>query len=96
MATFIENIASLGIERCLLHDLANIIPPSDATDIDDAKVAEIASEPPAVYEERAKAEAQARALEEVIRVCRPYTIRNKGSFFDSTDIYYAVLNLTRF
>lgn len=91
MDTFIENVASLGIERCLLSDLSNIIPTSDATDMSDAKVAEIASEPPAVYEERAKAEAQAKALEEVIRVCRPYTIRNTGVSFDSTNRYRCVI-----
>lgn len=42
------------------------------------KLFEIAAEPAHVCQERAKAEAQARALEDVIRICRPHALRGPG------------------
>ena len=76
--TFIENVATLGIEQCLLNHLANLIPPNKVHSMDDEMIAELAAEPPEIEQERSKAEAQAAALEDVIRICEGYARREPG------------------
>ena len=70
--TFVENVAALGVEKCLLHDLPDLISPTRVPSMADKKVSELGAEPAESREERAKAMAQAKALEEVIRTCRMY------------------------
>ena len=68
----------LGIEKCLLNGLPNLIPPTEAVTLNNSKVGEIAAEPPEVVEERTKAVSQKEALDDVIRICRSYVIREPG------------------
>lgn len=74
--TLIENVATLGIEQCLLKDLSSFISPREAMSLEDNKIEEIAAEPAGVVEKRARAGAQEATLVEVIRVCRSYVGRD--------------------
>ena len=50
--------------------------------MEESKVAELAAEPPEVHEQRAKAEAQAAALEDVIRIFRGFAAIESGMYDD--------------
>ena len=62
----------------LLRGLSSIIPAKEVVGMDDAKVTMIASEPAEAKEERAKAEAQKKALDEAIEICQRYVTRGIG------------------
>ena len=80
MDRFIDEMATLGVERCLLHDLPSIIPLRDASTIDDEKVSRIAAETPEVRQKRAKAQAQVAALEEALRTFQTYSDHAPGMY----------------
>ena len=44
MNTFIDNVATLVIENCLLHDLAGMFSPSEVATWDESKLGKMASE----------------------------------------------------
>lgn len=64
---------TLAVERCLLGDLPDIVALDDIAGLDDVELATIGAEPAAAHDERAKANAQSVALEDVIRTCRRHT-----------------------
>jgi hypothetical protein len=70
--TMINNIATLGVERCLLHELKDLFPADKMDTLSDELVARVASEPPEIRTERYKARSQATVLENVIQTCRRY------------------------
>jgi hypothetical protein len=74
----IENIAALGIERCLLRNLSDIAPASEAITLSDARIESIAGESPEVVAQRTTAESQMAVLDEVIRICRPMIADRSG------------------
>nr|POF02501.1 interferon-induced gtp-binding protein mx [Quercus suber] len=67
---FIENVASLAIERCLLHDLRSLIQPQVMWRWSEEKLAEIASEPEDAQREREKLRAKVVALESAVQTCK--------------------------
>ena len=81
--TLIENVASLGIERCLLRDLSDLIPATEAMTLSDDTIESIAGESHEVVAQRTTAESQMAALDEVIRVCRPMMVDRSGRHIPS-------------
>jgi hypothetical protein len=70
--TFIDNVAVLGVEMCLLTDLGDIFPVEEVASMDDERLVELASEPAGTRLERTQARAQAYALQNVIRICERF------------------------
>lgn len=70
MGTFIDNVTTLAVERCLLDDLENIISPESIAGLDDEELADLGGESSTICEERAKALALVVLLEDVRRICR--------------------------
>lgn len=78
MNTFVENVACLGVEKCLLHDLSNLISPAKAITLGDDQIRNIAAESAEVMAGRTRAETQKAALDEVIAICRSYIVRESS------------------
>nr|POF24700.1 interferon-induced gtp-binding protein mx [Quercus suber] len=66
----IENVASLAIERCLLHDLRSLIQPQTMWRWSEEKLAEIASEPGDAQRERQRLRAKVAALDSAVQTCK--------------------------
>lgn len=50
--TFVDNVATLGIENCLLDPLQRIFTSQVVNNMDDDQIRELAMEPPYIHEER--------------------------------------------
>ena len=71
--TFIDNVATLAIERALLRDLPDLILSScDPSSLTDEQLEAVAGESEEVKEQRTKAVHRVAALEAVIQTCRQY------------------------
>lgn len=70
---FIDNVATLAIERVLLRDLPDLILPScEPSSLSDEQLESVAGESEEVKEQRIKALQRVGALEAVIQTCRHY------------------------
>jgi len=71
--TFVDNVATLAIERVLLRDLPSLILSScDPSSLSDEELEAVAGESEEVKEQRTKAIHRVAALEAVIQTCRQY------------------------
>ena len=71
--TFIDNVATLAIERVLLRDLPDLILSScDPSSLTDEQLEAVAGESEEVKEQQTKAVHRVAALEAVIQTCRQY------------------------
>jgi hypothetical protein len=52
IVTFVDNVATLGIENCLLDPLQRILTSQIVNNMDDDQVRELSMEPPYIHEER--------------------------------------------
>lgn len=62
----------LGIEACLLNDLADIIPDDIIYDLTDEEISNLAEEPTEASEHRKNLERQVHILQEVTKTFRKY------------------------
>ncbi|KAL2831878.1 P-loop containing nucleoside triphosphate hydrolase protein [Aspergillus pseudoustus] len=72
--TFVDNVATLGIENCLLGPLQRIFSSQVVNDMDDAQIREIAAEPVYVTEERNRLAQELEKLQvglKTINIFRP-------------------------
>ena len=67
---FIDNIATLGVEKCVLDDMPGIMSPEMVWTLSDEDVAKVAAEDEEAKSRRHKLRAQVLALEETIRICK--------------------------
>lgn len=71
--TFVDNVATLAIERVLLRDLPDLVLSScDPSSLSDEELEAVAGESEEVKEQRTKAVHRVAALEAVIQTCRQY------------------------
>lgn len=63
MATFIDNVAILGIENCLLDPLSRIFTSKRISSLEDEEVERLAAESSATLEERARLTSEMEMLQ---------------------------------
>lgn len=68
--TFIENMATLAIERWLLHDLSALMPSEKVLIMTDYEIAAVAAEPEESQSQRKRLVSQIAVLEKAVRICR--------------------------
>ena len=74
--TFIENIATLAVENCLLTGLANIFPSHMILEMDDFQLMRPAGDSDKLRSDRRHAEAKHQLLEKSLETCRPHMSRH--------------------
>ncbi|KAJ9648378.1 hypothetical protein H2201_000502 [Coniosporium apollinis] len=89
---FIDDVATVVIERCLLQDLANIYCPLSVSSMTDETVHGLAAESEDITAERELLDAKLKALSDGLRTCKRHVVRGPpgtsfGSLYqwDSTD-----------
>lgn len=85
IVTFVENVAILGIENCLLYPLQSIFTSETVNNMDDSKIRELASEPSFIQEERGRLTQELEKLETGLQTLK---------IFDSKMPSLRSLNLT--
>jgi GTPase SAR1 family protein len=73
--TFIENIATLAVENCLLTGLANIFPSHMILEMDDFQLMRLAGDSDKVRSDRRHVEAKHQLLEKSLETCRTHISR---------------------
>ena len=76
--TFVDNVAVLAVEACLLTDLASVIPGDHLYSMEDEEIYQIASEPPEVLEQRQRLSKQLEALKEAMKTCKKHVQLRTG------------------
>ncbi|KAF2436351.1 dynamin family protein [Tothia fuscella] len=74
LPTFIDNIANLAIEMCVVHDLGEIFTPSTVRKMNEAMVKNLASESPSVQKQRSKLSTQFEQLNHAYSTCLPHSL----------------------
>ncbi|GKZ24655.1 hypothetical protein AbraIFM66951_011926 [Aspergillus brasiliensis] len=75
IVTFVDNIATLGIENCLLDPLQRILTSQVINNMDDNRVAELASEPFFISEERDRLASEVEKLQAGLRTLKSFNIQ---------------------
>jgi hypothetical protein len=73
--TFIDNIATLAVENCLMAELTNIFPSSKILDMEDHELAILAGESEKILTDRRYAEEKSRLLKRSLKTCRLHMSR---------------------
>jgi GTP-binding protein EngB required for normal cell division len=81
--TFIENIATLAVENCLLTGLANIFPSNMVLEMDDIQLMRFAGDSDKLRSDRRHAEAKHQLLEKSLETCRAHMSRRLFPIRDS-------------
>lgn len=79
--TFVNNVATLAIENCLVQPLQRMITSQVINDMDDKQIQELAAEPSYVSEERERLGKELKRLQAGLRtfnVYRPMTLPSSG------------------
>ncbi|KAG9229438.1 P-loop containing nucleoside triphosphate hydrolase protein [Amylocarpus encephaloides] len=70
MNTFVDNVATLVVESCLIGDLANIFPADKVPQMDDYTLDRLASDSEEVQRNRRKLENKLTCLRESLKICQ--------------------------
>jgi hypothetical protein len=71
--TFIDNVATLAIERILLRDLPDLVfAGCDSSRLTNEELEVLAGKPPEITQQRTKAKCRLAALEAVLYICKQY------------------------
>ncbi|KAM0365295.1 hypothetical protein ACHAPZ_004226 [Fusarium culmorum] len=73
--TFTENVINLAIERCLIHDLPNILTPTEVDGMTEAQLEELAAEPSKTKSRRLLLDSEIKILQDGLKTCRRYRPR---------------------
>lgn len=73
--TFIDNVATLGIENCLLGPLSSILTSQTVNDMEDKQVQDIAAEPSSIVDERDRLTRELEKLQAGSRTLSKFNIR---------------------
>lgn len=73
--TFTENVINLAIERCLIHDLPNILTPTEVDGMTEAHLEELAAEPSKTKSRRLLLDSEIKILQDGLKTCRRYRPR---------------------
>ncbi|KAJ5604156.1 hypothetical protein N7537_007112 [Penicillium hordei] len=73
--TFIDNVATLGIENCLLGPLSSILTSQTVNNMEDKQVQEIAAEPSSIVDERDRLTRELEKLQAGSRTLSKFNIR---------------------
>lgn len=71
--TFVDNVAILGIENCLLDPLQRIFTSQVVNNMDDGQVRELSMEPPYIHAERERLAWELDKLQAGLRALRVFT-----------------------
>ena len=88
MDTIIQNVATLAVERCLLHGLANIVSSSTMNGLDVDTVSLIADEHPHARNQRTRNARQQEILSEVLESCHTHTGRQTYCAYNILDLCF--------
>ncbi|KAJ5312687.1 hypothetical protein N7508_003517 [Penicillium antarcticum] len=77
--TFIDNVATLGIENCLLGPLSSILTSQTINNMDDAQVQDLAAEPSSTVEERDRITRELEMLQAGSRALGKFNTRKVAS-----------------
>jgi hypothetical protein len=80
--TFVDNIATLGIENCLLDPLQRILTSQVINNMQDDQVRELAEEPSYIREERDRLERELETLQAGLRILNLFNAQ-QPSFYSS-------------
>ncbi|KAJ5604877.1 hypothetical protein N7510_010031 [Penicillium lagena] len=72
--TFVDNVATLGIENCLLEPLKGIFTSQTVNNMDDKQVQDLAAEPSYIMEERIRSTVQLEKLKAGLRVLNQFNV----------------------
>lgn len=70
MNTFVDNVATLVIESCLITDLADIFPATSILQMDDSTLDRLAGDSEDVVINRRKSESKLKCLRDSLRICQ--------------------------
>lgn len=73
--TFVDNVATLGIENCLVDPLQRIFTSQVINDMEDTKVQELATEMCYISEERDRLDAELKKLQAGLRALSLFNIQ---------------------
>ena len=73
--TFVDNVATLGIENCLLDPLQRILTSQVINNMDDDQVRELASEPSFISDERGRLASEVEKLQAGLRTLKTFNIQ---------------------
>ncbi|CAF3572954.1 unnamed protein product [Fusarium graminearum] len=73
--TFTENVINLAIERCLIHDLPNILTPTEVDGMTESQLEELAAEHSKTKSRRLLLESEIKILQDGLKTCRRYRPR---------------------
>lgn len=76
--TLVDNVAMLGIEACLLHDLPSVIPGDAIYDMDDQQISLLAAEPADAAERRDRLQRETDVLKDTAKVFYKYAYIGQG------------------
>ncbi|KAI2846347.1 hypothetical protein CBS147343_7510 [Aspergillus niger] len=75
IVTFVDNVATLGIENCLLDPLQRILTSQVINNMDDDQVRELASEPSFISDERGRLASEVEKLQAGLRTLKTFNIQ---------------------
>ena len=70
MHTFVDNVATLAIEHCLVDSLSELFTPMSIHGLDSDLVKDLTMEPMSVQKDRAIANENLKTLTEVYQICK--------------------------
>jgi hypothetical protein len=87
MNTFIDNLATLVVENCLINDLVDIFSATEIPNMADDVLDRLASESEDVQERRIKLETKLKCLRESLKICEKNQIHIPRGTYISFDFY---------
>jgi hypothetical protein len=84
MTSFIDNVAVLAIENCLVQPLKSIFTPRTVSAMSDLRIQELAAEPSYIQTYREQLKADLRQLEDGLRICDQYNNSYSGKLAPSS------------
>ena len=75
LETFVDNMATLAVENCLLVGLGGIFSSDKVADLDDAQLQELAGESEQVLSDRKYLEEKIQVLERALKTCERHMVR---------------------
>ncbi|KAJ5952867.1 uncharacterized protein N7479_011280 [Penicillium vulpinum] len=79
IVTFIDNVATLGIENCLLGPLGSILTSQTVNNMEDKQIQDLAAEPSSIVDERDRLTRELEKLQAGSRALSKFNIRKVGT-----------------
>jgi hypothetical protein len=79
MRTFIDNVANLAVEQCLIDGLTDIFTAAKVAEMDDEQLGQLASESDVTTEDRLKLVKRVTKLQKALKICKVNSRRPPAS-----------------